>query len=448
MNLLEAAIMGAAYTIVFLYFIGEKIIKVDFSGLLKRNWKSTKCKKMLAQWKGPWQGTNLQGEIRSAFNMVLLPLGKADKGFLPARMDMTFRRRIEQQIGLLERQKLCREIRLIDVVPLPKNSFRHWNDDGREWRESVLQCSALERLLPKEGGSPVHVVYRKNAYLRLLQSRHIRNCDRKEKRESYYANQTTINCPSCGAEVKLKSQQTVCPYCGGVIQSEFYDWQTEVFEVYEQMGDELLRVLQLLLWGALQYVCLFLCLWLIKDTQISRAAGVGAAVLVLAAAIAVFSISYGKQEKLEKEIVRYSENYLRTCINEALYPDGNYPDLMDYSVGTIRLKRVVNTEEITRITAQVYISETYLPQGRKPYTRKYKRTLVLQRARYPQRRKRDGKFFTERECPSCGANFVPDENHCCSYCGYSLQVDNTKWVMQTNKEQKRYKIYERNKSCI
>ena len=67
MNLLEAAIMGAAYTIVFLYFIGEKIIKVDFSGLLKRNWKSTKCKKMLAQWKGPWQGTNLQSEIRSAW---------------------------------------------------------------------------------------------------------------------------------------------------------------------------------------------------------------------------------------------------------------------------------------------------------------------------------------------------------------------------------------------
>ena len=52
MNLLEAAIMGAAYTIVFLYFIGEKIIKVDFSGLLKRNWKSTKRKKMLAPVEG------------------------------------------------------------------------------------------------------------------------------------------------------------------------------------------------------------------------------------------------------------------------------------------------------------------------------------------------------------------------------------------------------------
>lgn len=436
MNLLEASIIGAAYTIVFLYFIGEKIIKVDFSDLLKRNWKNIKCKRMLAQRRGSWQGTNLQGEIRSAFDMVLLPLEKADKGILPARMDMTFRRRIERQIGLLEQRKLCREIRLTDVVPLPKNSFRHWNDDGREWRESVLQCSALERLLPKEGGSPVHAVYRKNAYLRLLQSRHVRNCDRKEKRESYYADQTTINCPSCGAEVKLKSQQTVCPYCGGMIQSDFYDWQTEVFEVYEQMGTGLRRALQLLLWGALQYVCLFLCLWLIKDPQISLAAGVGASVLALVAVTAVFTISHVRQEKLEKKIVRYSENNLRASINEALYPDGTHPDLMDYSVDTIRLKRVINTEEITRITAQVYISETYLPQGRKPYTRKYKRTLILQRARYPQRRKGDGKFFTERECPSCGANFVPDENHCCSYCGCSLQVDNAKWVMQTNKSQK------------
>ena len=86
----------------------------------------------------------------------------------------------------------------------------------------------------------------------------------------------------------------------------------------------------------------------------------------------------------------------------------------------------------TTITVQVYISETYLPQGRKPHTRKYKRTLVLQRARYPKRRQQDGKFFTERECPSCGANFIPDENHCCSFCGYSFQVNNAKWVVQKN----------------
>lgn len=433
MSFWEAASLAAAVTVAMIGILAEKIIEVDFSGLLKRNWKSTRCKKMLAQRKGPWQGTNVQGELRRAFDLVLLPLGRADKGLLPARMDKNFRRRMEGQIELLERRKLCREIRMTDIVPLPKNSFRHWNDDGREWRESVLQCSALERLLTKEGSRPVHTVYRKNARLRVLQSRHVRSCDHAGKRESYYADKGTISCPSCGAEVELRSQQTVCPYCGGVIHSDFYDWQTEAFEVYEQMGANQEKALWLLFWGGILYICLFLCLWLIQNTLISLAAGLGAAVLVLTAVIVVSTISHGKQEKLEEEIVRYSENYLRSCISEALYPEGNrnHPDLMDYSVDTIHLKKVVNTEETTTITAQVYLSETYLPQGRKPYTRKYHRTLVLQRARYPQRRNQDGKLFTERECPSCGANFVPDENHCCSFCGYSFRVDSAKWVVQT-----------------
>lgn len=433
MNFWEAAFMAAMVTVTLIGFAANKILDVDFTVFFRRNWKSTKCRKMLAQRKGPWQGTHVQGEIRRAFDLVLLPMGKADKGLLPARMDNNFRRRMEGQIELLERRKLCREIRMTDIIPLPKNAFRHWSDDGREWRESVLQCSALERLLPKEGGRPVHTVYRKNARLRLLQSRHIRSCDRAGKQKSYYADKATINCPSCGAEVELRSQQTVCPYCGGVIHSDFYDWQTESFGMYEQMGANQEKALWLLAWGGILYVCLFLCLWLIQDAMISLAAGMGAAALVLAAVIAVSTITYGKQEKLEQEIVRYSENYLRSCISEALYPEGNHPDRMDYSVDTIRLKKVVNTEETTTITVQVYISETHLPQGRKPHTRKYKRTLVLQRARYPQRRKQDGKLFTERECPSCGANFVPDENHCCTFCGYSFRVDSAKWVVQTDR---------------
>lgn len=430
MSFWDAASMAAAITIALIGFLANKIIDVDFSGLLKRNWKSTKCRKMLAQRNGPWQGTNLQGEIRKAFDMILLPLGKADKGLLPARMDMTFRRQMERQIGLLQRQKLCREIRLTDIVPQPENGFKHWNDDGREWRESVLLCSVLERLLPKEGGWSRCTVYRKNACLRVLQSRHIRNCDRAGKRESYYDNRVTVNCPSCGAEVELRSQQAVCPYCGGVIHSDFYDWQTEVFEVYEQMGTNMEKLLWLLSWGGVLFVCLFLCLWLIKNTMVSLAAGVGAAVLVLAAVIITSTLAYGKQEKLEGEIVRYSENYLRSCISEALYQKVDRPDLMDYSVGAIRLKKVDNTEDTTRITVQVYICETCLPQGKKPYTKKHRRTITLQRARYPRRRRGDGAFFTEKECPSCGANFIPDENHCCSFCGYGLQVVDAKWVVQ------------------
>ena len=102
---------------------------------------------------------------------------------------------------------------------------------------------------------------------------------------------------------------------------------------------------------------------------------------------------------------------------------------MDYGIGNITLKKVVNTEDITKIKVKVCASETYLPDRRNPYTKKVKQTLIMQRARYPERRREDGVFFMEKECPSCGANFVPDENHCCSFCGYSLKSDNAKWIL-------------------
>ena len=75
MSFWDAASMAAAITIALIGFAANKIIDMDFSGLLKRNWKSTKCKKMLTQQKGSWQGTNLQGEIRRAFDGILQPLG-------------------------------------------------------------------------------------------------------------------------------------------------------------------------------------------------------------------------------------------------------------------------------------------------------------------------------------------------------------------------------------
>ncbi len=37
--------------------------------------------------------------------------------------------------------------------------------------------------------------------------------------------------------------------------------------------------------------------------------------------------------------------------------------------------------------------------------KKFKKKLTMQRARYPEKRKSDGEFFVEKECPSCGATF-------------------------------------------
>ena len=93
-------------------------------------------------------------------------------------------------------------------------------------------------------------------------------------------------------------------------------------------------------------------------------------------------------------------------------------------------RSVSNTDEITTVKSEVYGTKTFLPENKKPFTKKFKKKLTMQRARYPEKRKSDGEFFVEKECPSCGATFLPDENGCCSYCGYSLHGDSEKWKIK------------------
>ena len=432
MDLSISLFIAASFAVLCTFYIGKSILTIDFSEYSSKNSKKAKLKRLLAKKDTPLSDSKIRRDIRKAFERILIPLGKADQKLLPARMDMAFRKKIVSQINRLNRNKLCRKIYVTDVVPVPKNDFEAWNDDGREWRESVLMCSTLERFESTEDNKVQHEIYRKNSYLRILQSRHIRSADRKEKKKSYYSDMLKITCPSCGASVKLDSQQVTCEYCGAVIKNEFYDWQTESFELYESIGTNLKRFLQLLVSGCILFLCVFLCLYLIKDTEISLAAGVGAAVLAFGVIITPIICGKIKQERLAGKIVRYSENFLRACLNEYFWENENDEDLLDFSVGPIKLLKVAHAEETTTVTADIYGIKTFLPDNQKPYTEKFKKRLIMQRARYPEKRKADGEFFTEKDCPSCGANFMPDENNCCSFCGFGLQVNNAKWIVQKN----------------
>ena len=117
MSLSEALLIAIAVTAIYAYFVGEKIVKIDFSCLQPKNLKSAKLKRLLYNRNTPLQGTGLHGDIKHAFENILIPLAKADKDLLPARLDMVFRRNIEQQLKLLKRHRLYRDIRLADVVP-------------------------------------------------------------------------------------------------------------------------------------------------------------------------------------------------------------------------------------------------------------------------------------------------------------------------------------------
>lgn len=123
-------------------------------------------------------------------------------------------------------------------------------------------------------------------------------------------------------------------------------------------GTNLRRFLYLLAAAVVLYLCVFLCPYLIPDTEISLAAGVGAACLVWVAVVVINTCQEHKQDKLAGKIVRYSENYLRACINEALYRDSSDKNLLEHSIDTILLKSVRNTGKITELTAVVQISET------------------------------------------------------------------------------------------
>ena len=430
MDLSISLFIAAAFAVLCTFYIGKSILTIDFSEYSSKNSKKAKLKRLLAKKGTPISDSKIRRDIRKAFERILIPLGKADQKLLPARMDMAFRKKIVSQINRLNRNKLCRKIYVTDVVPVPKNDFETWNDDGREWRESVLKCSTLERFESTKDNTVQHEIYRKNSYLRILQSRHVRLADQKEKMKSYYNDMLRITCPSCGASVKLDSQQVTCEYCGAVIKNEFYDWQTESFEIYESISTNLKRFLQLIVSGSILFVCVFLCLYLIEDTEISLAAGVGAAILALG--VVVSPIIYGKvkQDNLAKKIVGYSENYLRACLNEYFLKNESDKDMLDFSVDTIKLLKVANTDDITKVTAEIYGTKTFLPENQKPFTKRIKKKLTLQRARNPEKRKTDGDFFTEKECPSCGANFLPDGNGCCSYCGYTLHEDSIKWKIK------------------
>ena len=431
MGLSVSLLIAASFAILCTYYIGDKILVIDFSAYRQQNYKKANLERLLAKKDTPLRNSKIRNDIKKAFERILIPLGKADQDLLPARMDMAFRKKIVSQINRLNRNKLCRKIYVTDVVPVPKNDFETWNDDGREWRESVLKCSTLERFESTKDNTVQHEIYRKNSYLRILQSRHVRLADQKEKKKSYYNDKLRITCPSCGASVKLDSQQVTCEYCGAVIKNEFYDWQTESFEIYESISTNLKRFLQLIVSGSILFVCVFLCLYLIEDTEISLAAGVGAAILALG--VIVSPIIYGKvkQDNLAKKIVGYSENYLRACLNEYFLKNESDKDMLDFSVDTIKLLKVANTDDITKVTAEIHGTKTFLPENQKPFTKKIKKKLTLQRARNPEKRKTDGDFFTEKECPSCGANFLPDENGCCSYCGYTLHEDSIKWKIKS-----------------
>lgn len=351
----------------------------------------------------------------------------------------SYRKKYEREQRQLRENGLCHEIRMIYpklAEEYEKNQdFKHWSDAGREWREITLRATVLNRYRDKKSGKVVYEDFFPHGSVLLRQSRHIRHdavADKSRNEEQqFYADYHKITCPSCGAEVTLTGETAHCPYCGGYIKSDFFDWQTEEFLIYQEPNPNLLQGGLLAGVMAAFFVPAVPCFRFIRNAYLMVGVTV---VLTMAVALVVWRWMIGLTEGekgLSEQIVRYDERVLAVDLNEALFDTESTKNALLYSVDKIRLKHVDNTDTRTTITVQAVLHKLILSDWQHITAQDETLCLKLYRARYPRRMKSKGQaVFHEKECPRCGANFLPDANGCCSYCGYQLAVDNAKWRIE------------------
>ena len=252
----------------------------------------------------------------------------------------------------------------------------------------------------------------------------------RQKEQRFYSKYSEIFCPSCGAQIQLKGDETNCPYCGGFIQSNFYDWQIEDFMIYQTPDPNMDNLKYTSATILLSFLPTFPCVYLITNMYIAIGVAMTLTIILSLSLLWIRARKIDELENLEKEIVRYDEGWLISNINEALYKILLTPELLSYSVNNIKLKGVENTSDKTTISVEAMLKQTFLQNNKHIVTKSEKHNWKLCRSRYPNRIKSKGQAVVmEKECPSGGANYIPDNNGCCSYCGYSLQVDNAKWKL-------------------
>lgn len=125
MDLSISLLIAASFAILCTYYIGEKILVIDFSAYRPQNLKKAKLERLLAKKDTPLRNSKIRKDIRNAFERILIPLGKADKDLLPARMDMAFRKKIVSQINRLNKNKLAEKFTLRMLFPSIKMTLKH-----------------------------------------------------------------------------------------------------------------------------------------------------------------------------------------------------------------------------------------------------------------------------------------------------------------------------------
>lgn len=125
MDLSISLLIAASFAILCIYYIGKKILVIDFSAYRLQNLKKAKLERLLAKKDTPLRNSKIRKDIRNAFERILIPLGKADKDLLPARMDMAFRKKLSVKSTDLTKISFAEKFTLRMLFPSLKITLKH-----------------------------------------------------------------------------------------------------------------------------------------------------------------------------------------------------------------------------------------------------------------------------------------------------------------------------------
>ena len=125
MDLSVALIIAASFAILCTFYIGKRILTIDFSEYCSQNSKKAKRERLLAKRETPLHDSKIRKDIRKAFERILIPLGKADQDLLPARMDMAFRKKSSVKSTDLTEISFAEKFTLRMLFPSLKMTLKH-----------------------------------------------------------------------------------------------------------------------------------------------------------------------------------------------------------------------------------------------------------------------------------------------------------------------------------
>ena len=347
----------------------------------------------------------------------------------PCKVGDNLYNRITRSKNILHRAGLKRELRFLDARAehtTKGDIYRKWDIGGKEWRASEITATMVESFVSLDGNVAVPAKVYYGVTVICSMSRKLRKSEknmshmkdkwgRPEYTGKFYEGTELEKCPSCGGDLPKDRKDAVCPYCGSTIFTDFFDWQIESLEIKPAKK----RII-----GVIGFVISSL-----KHEQI------GAKVIDKSSPVFSFLVKNnkkkgkkGKAQKNKNKIHMFSENDFYADVYEECSNYFAEDGIIDMWMDSIVIKTVGYDHGNTIINAQIPIYKETIGDANEVLIGKNIENMRFARKSNPAKLDKNKSTITEeRQCPSCGAGFEPDNNGNCKSCGTFLFYDELKW---------------------